>query len=95
MFELGDGQEKMHGEIGHYAVTEGIDVLVCVGELSYNMFDTAVLTKNEQKKNTKLYYMENTQEAIDKISDILENGDTILVKASHGMNFAEIVKALQ
>ena len=95
MFELGEGQEEMHSEIGRYAVTEGIDVLVCVGELSHNMFNTAVLMRDEQKKNTKLYYMENTQETIDKISDILEKGDTILVKASHGMNFAEIVKALQ
>ena len=95
MFELGEGQEQMHSEMGNYAVSEGIDVLVCVGELSRNMFNTAVLTRDELKKDTKIYYMENTQEAIDKISDILEKGDTILVKASHGMGFAEIVKALQ
>ena len=38
--------------------------------------------------------MNNTDEAIDKIGDILEKDDTILVKASHGMNFAKVVKAL-
>ena len=41
MFELGEGQEVMHAEIGTYAVERGIDVLVCVGELSQNMYDAA------------------------------------------------------
>ena len=94
MFELGEGQEAMHGEIGTYAVEKDIDVLVCVGELSKNMFDAAMKAKSEMKKDIKIYHMNNTDEAIDKIGDILEKDDTILVKASHGMNFAKVVKAL-
>ena len=94
MFELGEGQEAMHSGIGTYAVEKDIDVLVCVGELSKNMFDAAMKYKSEMKKDIKIYHMNNTDEAIDKIGSILEKDDTILVKASHGMNFAKVVKAL-
>lgn len=95
MFELGEGQEKMHGEIGSYAVEQNIDVLVCVGELSCNMFNSAVLTRKALRKDMQIYHMKDTQDVIDKINIILEKGDTILVKASHGMGFAEVVKMLQ
>lgn len=95
MFELGEGQEKMHSEIGAYAVEQGIDVLVCVGELSRNMFNMATLKRTDLNKDIQIYYMKDTKEAIEKIEIILEKGDTILVKASHGMGFAEVVKVLQ
>lgn len=95
MFELGDGCEKMHSEIGIYAVEQGIDVIVCAGELSRNMFNAATLTRAALNKDMQIYYMKDTKEVIDKIEVILEKGDTILVKASHGMGFAEVVKALQ
>ena len=95
MFELGEGQEAMHAEIGTYAVERGIDVLVCVGELSQNMYDAAIKAKNDSNSDIKVYYMKDTQEVIDKIEDYLEKDDAILVKASHGMGFAKVVEALQ
>lgn len=95
MFELGDGCEKMHADIGQYAVDNGVDVLICVGELSSYMFGAANLKKAELKKDIQIYHMKDTKETIDKMEMILEPGDTILVKASHGMGFSEVVKALQ
>lgn len=95
MFELGEGQERMHSEIGTYAVETGINVLVCVGELSRNMFNAAVKAKEATDKEIQVYHMKDREEAIKNINNILNKGDTILVKASHGMGFAEVVKALQ
>ena len=95
MFELGEGQEAMHAEIGTYAVERGIDVLVCVGDLSKNMYDAAIKAKNDLNSDIKVYYMKDTQEVIDKIEEYLEKDDAILVKASHGMGFAKVVEALQ
>ena len=95
MFELGEGQEKMHSEIGTYAVEKDINVLVCVGEISKNMYEAALQEKEASKKDIQIHYMKDTQEAIDKINEILEKGDTILVKASHGMGFAKVVETLQ
>lgn len=95
MFELGEGQEAMHAEIGTYAVERGIDVLVCVGDLSKNMYDAAIKAKNDFNSDIKVYYMKDTQEVIDKIEEYLEKDDAILVKASHGMGFTKVVEALQ
>ena len=95
MFELGEGQERMHAEIGTYAVENGIDVLLCVGDLSKNMYEAAMKAKEEKGSQIEIISMKDRQEVIEKIDSILEKGDTILVKASHGMGFAQVVKALQ
>lgn len=95
MFELGNGEEDMHREIGVYAVENGVDILICAGELSRNMYNAATFKRETFNKDMQIYYMKDTQEVIDKIEPILEKGDTILVKASHGMGFAEIVQYLQ
>ncbi len=34
MFELGENEKAMHGEVGEYAAEKGIDLILCVGELS-------------------------------------------------------------
>ena len=95
MFELGEGQESMHAEIGTYAVEKGIDVLVCTGELSKHMYDAAIKAQKDFNSDIKVYYMKDTQEVIDRIEEYLEKDDAILVKASHGMGFAKVVEALQ
>ena len=95
MFELGEGQESMHAEIGTYAVEKGIDVLVCTGELSKHMYDAAIKAQKNFNSDIKVYYMKDTQEVIDRIEEYLEKDDAILVKASHGMGFAKVVEALQ
>ena len=95
MFELGEGQENMHGEIGSYAVEKDMDLLICVGSLSKNMYENALKEKEISKKDIQIVYMNDTEEALEKIESYLKEGDTILVKASHGMGFAKVVKALQ
>ena len=95
MFELGENGEKMHAEIGAYAVEKDIDVLVCAGDLSKNMFDTANQKKEELSKDIQVYHMQDTNEVLEKIHSIIEKDDTILVKASHGMGFAKVVEELK
>ena len=46
-------------------------------------------TKNNSKNN---YHFEENTPAIKFINDLKTTNDTILVKASHGMNFIEIVE---
>ena len=38
MFELGEDAPALHAQVGSYAASHGIDLLVCVGELSKNMY---------------------------------------------------------
>ena len=42
MFELGPTEKQMHYEVGKYAAGLGIDILVCIGQLSEHMATGAV-----------------------------------------------------
>lgn len=90
MFELGEKEEKMHGEIGCYAAEKGIDVLLCAGRLSRCIYESALAGKR-----IKAYYFETREELLENIGGILQRGDNILVKASHGMKFDQVVKFLE
>lgn len=89
MFELGNTEKVLHKEVGAYAAAANVDVLVCVGKLSSNMYDGAAdIFKG------KLLYFETTDELIEALPTIVKEDHTILVKASHGMGFETVVKAL-
>lgn len=99
MFELGDDAAALHGEVGEYAATHGIDLLVCVGELSKNMYDRALASGMKSGAGTGLSgdvrYFATRDELLRNIGQMgLRHGDTILVKASHGMGFDEVILAL-
>lgn len=85
MFELGENEKKLHAEVGAYAASQGTDILVCIGALSKNMFEAADI---ESK-----FYFENVEEFNERINEIpFQTGDTILVKASHGMHLERIIE---
>ncbi len=89
MFELGENEKAMHGEIGKYAAEKGIDLILCVGGLSESMYQEAA----ENGGNAKHY---ETREALEGVLDeLLQPEDTILVKASHSMAFENLVKCIQ
>lgn len=89
MFELGENEKAMHGEVGAYAAEKGIDLILCVGELSESMYQEAVGSGGNAK-----YY--ETREALEAVlNEILQQGDTVLVKASHSMAFENLVKCIQ
>ena len=79
----------MHGEVGEYAAEKGIDLILCVGELSEAMYQEAAGNGGNAK-----YY--ETREALEEVlNEILQPGDTVLVKASHSMAFENLVKCIQ
>ena len=96
MFELGAQSEEMHAEVGAYAAGM-VDVLVCCGTLSEYMYKAAVA------KEQRAYWFKSREEMLDALlgdakilrDGILERGDNILIKASHGMGFDRVVEALQ
>lgn len=90
MFELGENEAELHAEVGRYAATSGIDVLVSIGELSKNMYDAAC-----EEQTAMTYYFVDKESAIAALDNILQKNDSILVKASHSMGFEKIVEYLQ
>lgn len=96
MFELGERECEMHAEIGAYAVSHLVDELICIGELSHNMYEAACKSSREQQRNMSgIHYFATKEEAFLQLPHLLHKGDAILVKASHGMHFEQIVSELQ
>lgn len=90
MGELGEQEKQLHYEVGAYAAKAGIDVLFCVGELSREMERGAL----EAGGLKQVFYEEKRDDMLQKLLAFVAPGDTILVKASHFMDFPEVVKQL-
>ena len=96
MFELGEDEKELHARVGTHAVDKGIDVIICIGELSRNMYDKACIDAVKVAKlKDNIYYFSTRDEFLNRMSQIIEQDDTILIKASHGMAFEVIVQRLQ
>ncbi len=86
MFELGVKEVAMHRQVGETAKSLGIDVVVCIGELAKNIYYGA------SGGDSSVLYFETKEDFFGKMDSILEKGDTVLIKASNGMKFKEIVE---
>lgn len=91
MFELGKDEAALHREVGIYAADKDIDVVICVGELCKHMYGGVWSAGNPSVKS---YYYENKEKLFAEIGGIIHEGDIVLVKASHGMHFEEIINKL-
>lgn len=94
MFELGDREKELHQEVGEYGVDK-VDVLLCVGALSRNMYEGALASTRHSSLPCIIEYFDTRDDMLKKLNSILIENDTILVKASHGMKFDEVVKFLE
>lgn len=90
MGELGSDEVNLHREVGAYAANCDIQMLICVGTLCEHMADAA----KEANPSLKVVRLKDREELHEKMSELVENGDTILVKASHFMQFEKVVKQL-
>lgn len=89
MFELGDFGPKLHFEVGQYAAEKGIDNIICIGSISKNMYDGAL------SKNGHAVYFEDTDSFFKNGFELVSKADTtVLVKASHSMQFEKIAEKI-
>lgn len=91
MGELGSEEKKLHYEVGAYAAEKKIDALFCTGELSKEL----VKGVTENGTWSEVFYFDDKEALITALKEYRKSGDTILVKASHFMEFPEIVKELE
>ncbi len=103
MFELGDNSDALHAGVGAYAVTSGTDRILCVGENSRHMYqgalEAAKAAKDGADECSQILYFADRDSLLKAMKEqrdaLLPKGCTILVKASHGMAFAEVVEYLK
>jgi len=84
MFELGEKEKELHRSVGDFLATKEIDKVICIGGLAKEIYEGARAGKAE------CYWYATKKELTEKIGQLIEKGDTVLIKASHGMGFAEL-----
>jgi UDP-N-acetylmuramyl pentapeptide synthase len=80
MRELGPDAQAMHAEVGRYAREHGVELLVAVGELS-SAYGGDV-------------HVASAAEAAAALPELVQPGDTVLVKASRGVGLEVVAEAL-
>ncbi len=90
MGELGENAPLMHEEVGSYAADCGLDLLLCVGELSLHMAQAA----RQKNPSLETLYMKNLETLLAHLPEFSLKDGAILIKASHFMKFDKIVQAL-
>lgn len=85
MFELGEDEKKLHHEVGSFITHKNLDVVICIGSLAEEIY----LGAKEGK--AACYHYLTKQDMMKDADAIFQKGDTILIKASHGMGFSELV----
>jgi len=83
MFELGEYTEELHKKVGQEVNKSNIEILITAGEYSKNIF-------NEAQNVKEKFHLKDKDEVIEKLKEIKQEGDIILLKASNGMRFFEI-----
>ena len=89
MGELGPDYVALHRSVGEYAAAIGIDLVCAIGPMSKEIAEGAA------SDGTKALWFETKADFLAQTKDILKDGDNVLIKASHGMEFPEIVEALR
>lgn len=89
MGELGAEEKELHRSIGKAVAASGIDALFCAGTLAEEY-------AREAKANPEceVHYKKTREEMTEELLAYVKEGDTVLVKASHFMEFPKVVEAL-
>lgn len=94
MFELGESSEEGHRQVGTFAGemarAKGLDELICCGPSSRFILEEA----HKTCPDLPCRFVSDTESLKALIRSVLKPGDTVLLKASNGMDFASVVEML-
>ena len=89
MLELGAISEKVHREVGAELAENNFDTLIAFGKLGKFI---AAGAKDAGLKN--IFTVETHEDAAKKILSVVQSGDVVLFKASHGMHLEKIIELI-
>lgn len=89
ILEMGDYAENAHYELGE-SVAKHADMLVCAGEKARFIAEGA---KKNGMENVLVF--DTTEDLKSEINNLAKDGDCVLIKASHGMNFCTLTDELK
>ena len=85
-----ENEEKLHYEVGTYLAKSKVDLLFTSGELCRHLKRGVT----DHPHTVICRQFDSRDELLEKLKETIQQGDTILVKASHFMGYQDIVKAL-
>jgi UDP-N-acetylmuramoyl-tripeptide--D-alanyl-D-alanine ligase len=85
MLELGPDEARFHAEVGAHARAAGVDLLVAVGPRAAHFADGY----------GEVVALPDAQAAAETVPDLLQPGDTVLLKASRGVGLEVVARALE
>lgn len=91
MGELGEHEKRLHYEVGVYVAEKQIDTLFCAGVLAKEMAKGAC----DANDWCEVFHFDTKDEMLSQLLEYLQEGDTVLVKASHFMDYPKIVEAVK
>ena len=91
VLELGGFSKQMHQKIGEEVVNNNIDILITVGKEA----KTIATTVKNANHEIEVHSFNNNTDASNLLKKLMNENDVILVKASNGMHFEEIVEAIK
>lgn len=92
MLEMGDFAKEAHKEIGKTVFDMGIDVLLTVGKESENTNEGAISSGMNKEF---VHHFESNAALVGVLGEIINESDAVLVKASRGMHFEQIVAGIE
>lgn len=90
MGELGEEEAALHEQVGTFAGQCDIQLLICAGPLSGHLAKAAA----GQNKELEVVHFADLKTLRETLPRLIKKGDTLLIKASHFMQFDKIVKQL-
>lgn len=92
ILELGEFSKQIHEDLAQQVINNKIDILVTVGSYSKYLAKKVVeLGMNEGN----VYITLSNKEAIEVVTSIMKPEDLVLLKASNGMKFFEILEKIK
>ncbi len=88
MLELGDFSEQCHKDAGREAALFGIDILFTYGN------EMKAAHQEALKHNLEAVHFENKNDLSEYLLKVLREGDTVLIKGSHGMKMEDIYEKI-
>ena len=90
MGELGEDEKALHFGVGKCVAEKKIHTLFCAGVLAAEYKAGVESVEND----CKVFHFENRDDMITALLSYVKEGDNILIKASHFMDFPKVVEAL-
>ena len=90
MGELGEDEKALHFRVGKCVAEKKIHTLFCAGVLAAEYKAGVESVEND----CKVFHFENKDDMITELCSYVKEGDNILIKASHFMDFPKVVEAL-